>query len=143
RCECCHGHAHGAPATPYSVAVVPFRRASCARNAAESRILSRITTAARTDTPRQRKPTSGNPLSASSIPPSHGPPNIPIWLLTANNPVAVVRELPAHSINNIGVTVNDGLASAAAPQVSATVAQGETRVVKLRAASSPLPTHAR
>lgn len=61
----------------------------------------------------------------------------------ANNPEAVVRELSAHSINTIGVIVNDGLARAEAPQAITAVTQGETCMVKTRAVSRPLPTHDR
>src|SRR5215475_438300 len=52
RCRFGHRPPHGAPATLYSVAVVPFRRASCASNAAESLTLRWITAAARTVTAR-------------------------------------------------------------------------------------------
>src|SRR5712691_8512129 len=103
---------------------------------------SRITMAAMTDTPRQKSPTLGNPPSASISPPMAGPPNAPIWLLTANNPVAVVREFPASSSNNVGVTADEILARPAVPQASATVAHGDTRAVKTTAARSPLPQHA-
>src|SRR5712692_8803722 len=93
------------------------------------------------DTPRQKSPTLGNPPSASINPPSDAPPNTPIWLLTANNPVAVLRDLPVHSINKIGVTAVDMRARPATPKASATVAHGDTGTVKTRAASSPLPQH--
>src|ERR1700758_1069587 len=116
RCRCGHRPLHGVPATPYSVAVMPFRRAICARNAAESLTLSWITAAAMTDIPRQKTPTHGDPPNESISPPSDAPPNTPSWLLKVNNPVAVVRELPASSSNNVGVTTDDILASAAAPQ---------------------------
>src|SRR5262245_9274377 len=95
------------------------------------------------DTPRQKRPTCGKPPNASISPPSDAPPNTPSWLLTANNPVAVVREFPASSSNNVGVTEDDILASAAAPHAKATVTQGDTCAVKTRAARSPLPQHDR
>jgi LysE type translocator len=88
-----------------------------------------------------KRPTSGTPPSASISPPMAGPPNPPIWLLMAKNPVAVVREPPARSSNNVGVTADDILASAAAPKTRATVAHGDTCAVKTRAARSPLPQH--
>jgi len=72
---------HGAPVTPYSVAVVPFRRAICAGNAAESLTLRWSTTGAMTAIPRQKRPTPGNPPHASISPPSEAPPNTPSWLL--------------------------------------------------------------
>src|SRR5215831_8585603 len=143
RCRFGHRPPHGVPATPYSVAVMPFRRAVCASNAAESLTLSWITTAAMTDTPRQESPTHGNPPNASIRPPSDAPPNTPSWLLKVNNPVAVVHELPASSSNNVGVTTDDILASAAAPQASATVTHGDTCTVKTRTARRPLPQHDR
>src|SRR5918911_1410851 len=106
-------------------------------------ILSWITTAAMTDTPRQKSPTHGNPPNASISPPSDAPPNTPSWLLTVNDPVAVVRESPASSSNNVGVTADDILASAAVPHASATVTHGDTWAVKTRAARRPLPQHDR
>src|SRR5262245_20248144 len=94
------------------------------------------------DTPRQKRPTCGKPPNASISPPSEAPPHTPIWLLTANNPVAVVREFPASSSNNVGVTADEILARPAVPQARATVADGDTRAVKTTAARSQLPQHA-
>src|SRR5215470_1520826 len=139
-----HGYArHGAPAMPYSGGVVPLRRAICASNAAESLTLHWITTAAMTDTARQKRPTPGNPPHASISPPSAAPPNTPSWLLMVNNPVAVVCAFPASSSNNVGVTADDILASAAVPHARATVIHDDTCTVKTRTARRPLPQHDR
>src|SRR5262249_56281499 len=80
---------------------------------------------------------------ASISPPSAVPPNTPSWLLMVNNPVAVVWAFPASSSNNVGVTADDILASAAVPHAKATVPHGDTCTVKTRAARKPLPQHDR
>jgi hypothetical protein len=45
-------------------------------------------------------------------------------------PPAAVCELPAHAIHNTGVTAHAMLGSAATPQASAAVAQGDPGVVQ-------------
>src|SRR5262249_977113 len=93
-------------------------------------------------TPNHNSPTSGKPPRPSPTPPSAGPPNPPIWLLIANTPVTVVRDLPAHAITTTGVTAVDRR-KRATPQARATTAQGETRATKTRAARRPPPRQVR
>src|SRR5262245_54927335 len=102
--------------------VVPSHRAICTGEAAESRTFRWSTATAMADTPRQKSPTLEDPPSASIRPPSAAPPKMPVWLLTANNPVAVLRDLPAHSSNTIDVTALDRRERPATPRASTTVA---------------------
>src|SRR5262245_47089464 len=124
---------------PSSYSIVPFRSANCSRKAEESRTFSWTTPAARIDAPRQKSPTRANPAHASISPPMIDPPNAPRWVVILNNPIAVVRECPASSSTNVGVTAEEILARLPAPQASATVAHGDPHGLKTIAAKSPLP----
>lgn len=96
------------------------------RKSAEFRTFSKTSAPPTPAAPRQKIPTIGNPPSACMTPPMDAPPKTPTWLLTANIPIAVLRELSANFNNSVGVIEDDTLSYAETPKAKATVSQGET-----------------